>query len=387
MTIEPRAPTLPPPPFTEKGFYLEEFHGNTLAIAVPGTELDAPAGLGAVVDELTANGTQVLLLSDAHALVAPVVGAHLLSMSTDRLEGTVWRALRASARLGLVLEGPEDFASACREVAVRLGLSKVVWIDREGGVVQADGRRESFVHLEELRKMLAELSRDTGRRATLLREVERMLVGGVSAVNVCTADGLHDELFTYDGSGTLFTQERYVIVRRLGLDDFDAANDLMARGVEEGYLAARNDAQLDLVLASGFGAFIEGYHLAGIGALLVDRPVRCAEVASLYTLTRFLGEGVGAHLLAYALRRGGELDLDYVYACTTSERVAAFFARNGFFRVPSEDLPETKWRGYDAARRDQLVCLRRDLARTRPATSAAEPPSGSGEPGPGQGRQ
>ena len=150
---------------------------------------------------------------------------------------------------------------------------------------------------------------------------------------MCTLEGLPDELFTYAGSGTLFTEQRYVVVRKLGLDDFDAASDLIARGTSEGYLAPRTQEQLDAVLASGFGAFVEGYHLAGIGALLVDDPGGCAEVASLYTLTRFLGEGVGGHLVAYALARAQERGLAYVYACTTSERVGGFFQLHGFRAV------------------------------------------------------
>jgi N-acetylglutamate synthase-like GNAT family acetyltransferase len=115
------------------------------------------------------------------------------------------------------------------------------------------------------------------------------------------------------------------------------------------------------VLASGFGAFVEGYHLAGIGALLVDEPGGCAEVASLYTLTRFLGEGVGGHLVAYALARAREKGLAYVYACTTSERVGGFFQLHGFRTVGPESVAPAKWRGYDPERRALVRCYRLDL--------------------------
>ena len=57
--------------------------------------------------------------------------------------------------------------------------------------------------------------------------VEAILSAGVAAVNLCRLDGVADELFTYDGSGTLFTREGYVAVRRLGFDDYDAATDLI----------------------------------------------------------------------------------------------------------------------------------------------------------------
>jgi amino-acid N-acetyltransferase len=301
----------------------------------------------------------VLFSTERGALerVVPVV----LSMAAARLEGTVWRELRAASRMGILMAGSTPFAPACREAALRLGLSKLVWIDREGGIALPSGQRASFVHLDELRELLEQRLPAQARRAPLLREIEAMLVGGVQAVNLCRLDGLHDELFTYDGSGTLFTEARYVVVRRLGIDDFDAASNLIARGTDEGYLAPRTPAQLDELLASALGAFIEGYHLAGIAALLVDERNRCGELASLYTLTRFVGEGVGAQIVSHVLARAGELGLTYVYACTTSERVVSFFERNRFRRVPCDELPDTKWSGYDPARRTLLTCLRFDL--------------------------
>jgi N-acetylglutamate synthase-like GNAT family acetyltransferase len=188
-----------------------------------------------------------------------------------------------------------------------------------------------------------------------------MLSAGVAAVNLCTLAGVSDELFTYDGSGTLFTCEGYVAVRRLGLDDFDAAADLIERGTAEGYLAPRTPEQIERVLESAFGAFIGGNHLAGLGTLLTYRDDQAAEIASLYTLTRFLGEGVGGHLIRFAAERAGGQGCRFVFACTTSPRVMAFFERNGFRKVDCGEVPETKWRAYDPARLSQIACLRRDL--------------------------
>ncbi len=350
-----------PPPFSEKGFYLEEFHGKTLAIAVPAAELRDPRVLLEVVDELARNETYVILLSTERSALDPLTGGHVLSMATPRLEGTVWRRLQASFRVGLVVAGSLAFAPACREAVLRLGIGKLVWIDRDGGIVRGSGERVSFVHLGELRELLAAGAPRNERRAALLREVEAMLAAGVPAVNVCTLDGLPDELFTYAGSGTLFTHERYIMVRKLGIDDFDAASDLIARGTSEGYLAPRSEEQLDAVLATGFGAFVEGQHLAGIGALLPDEGTRSAEIGSLYTLTRFLGEGVGGHLVAYALARARERGLAFVYACTTSERVGAFFERHHFRAVGPDEVPAAKWRGYDPERRARVRCYRMDL--------------------------
>jgi len=357
--------------FSEKSFYLSEFRGRTLAIAVPAADLGSPAPLEAVLKELEANGTRVVVISTQRGALEAVLGLRVLSGALPRLEAAVWRAFAEVPRVGVAVAGSQTFAPACREIVLRLGVGKLVWIDREGGLLAPDGSRESFVDRAELEALL--VSGGVGanaRRLALLREIEEALDAGIAAVNVCTLEGLPDELFSYGGSGTLFTRERYVVVRRLCLDDYDAADDLIARGVAEGFLAPRPPHEIERVLTSGFGAFVEGRHLAGIGALLVIPQARAAELASLYTLTRFLGEGIGYHLVMHALARARSLGCDYVFACTVSDRVAGFFERSGFRRVEPDQIPAEKWRDYDPARRAAVICLRRE---TVAAPSPGEP--------------
>jgi N-acetylglutamate synthase-like GNAT family acetyltransferase len=162
-------------------------------------------------------------------------------------------------------------------------------------------------------------------------------------------------------------------VRRLSLDEFDAAYHLIHRGVDEGYLAPRTPEEVDEVLAHAFGVFIEGRYLAGIGALLPCREERAAEVVSLYTLTRFLKDGVGGHLVRFALEWSRELAVDYTFACTTSDAVTAFFERHGFRRVGPEKIPPEKWLGYPDERRSRVRCLRHDLGGARSLRGRAQP--------------
>jgi N-acetylglutamate synthase-like GNAT family acetyltransferase len=350
-------------PFSEKGFYLSEFRRRTLALAAPAEELASPAELVAVLRELATNETRVVLVSNDPGVFAGLPETPIVPSDAEGLEGAVWHALRAAGRAGLCVAGADGFARASGRIAQRLGVTKLVWVDAGGAVRDGEGRRQSFMDLAELQAMLRDAPRcGNPRRAEILREVEGLLAGGMAEVNLCSLAGLADELFTYNGSGTLFSRERYVVVRRLGVDDFDAANDLIARGVAEGYLAPRSPEAIERVLANGFGAFVKGHHLAGIAALLRFRDDPVGEIASLYTLTRFLGEGIGGHLVAHACERARELGCQRVTAVTTSDRVAGFFARNGFRRVPADEIPDAKWRDYDPARRSRAFCLCRDVA-------------------------
>jgi N-acetylglutamate synthase-like GNAT family acetyltransferase len=347
-------------PFTEKSFYLGEFRDRTLAIALTTSARHDHAHLEQVLKELEANPTDVVLLGADPEWLGRLVAPPLLEPG-EGLEGAVWRGLRRRSRVGIAIDARADLAVAVCGIALRLGVPKLVWLDPAGGLGRGR-QRHSFVDLPELSEMLARgIPGESVARVALLRQIEAALRAGLPAVNLCASEGLGDELFTYAGSGTLFTCEGHVTVRRLGIDDFDAADDLIARGVSEGYLVSRAARELDRVFANGYGAFVEDRHLAGIGALLPCAEARAAEIVSLYTLTRFLGEGVGGQLVAALCDAARERGLDYVFACTTTERVAGFFERNGFRRVAEDEVPEEKWRDYDPRRRPRVRCLRREL--------------------------
>jgi amino-acid N-acetyltransferase len=341
--------TRPPPPFSEKSFYLQEFRGRTLALCAADAATARSPALRGVIRELAEGGARLLLLAPEVRSIEMV----RVPAGAPRLEGDVWRALQKGRAVHVEVDPGQDRADSWRSVAGRLGVSKLVWIDADGGLVEPDGQRDSFVDLEELRGWVAAGGHP---RAALLAEVESLLGAGVAAVNVCAVPGLAEELFTYAGSGTLFTRERYLVVRRLTLDDYDAASDLMARGVDEGYLTPRSEPESDRILAGGFGAFVGGSHLAGIGALLVYEQEAAGEIAALYTLTRFQGEGVGSHLVAHALEVAAERGLERVFGCTTQARVGEFFERQGFSLADADSLPPRRWVGYDAGRRRRLRC-------------------------------
>ncbi len=348
-------------PFSERGFYLSELRDRSIAIAAAGSELLNRTALEPVLKDLEANRTRVVLISDRAEALEPLLAIDVLKADElSTLPGRAWRQLGRSLRIGIVVDPQRGLGAACREIALALGIRKWVWVDPAGGLVRQGGGRESFVDVAELRDRISG-GQLRSESSEILVDIEAMLSAGVSAVNLCTVDGVAEELFTYNGSGTLFTSGDYLDVRPLGLDDFDAAVDLIERGMTEGYLAPRTPEQIERVLARGFGAFVGGNHLAGVGTLLTYDSDRVAEIACLYTLTRFLGEGVGGYLVRFASEAAKRDGCSYLFACTTSERVFAFFERNGFRCIDAETLPAEKWRDYDPARRANARCLRLDL--------------------------
>ena len=388
--------------FSEKEFYLDEFRGRTLLFAV---HHDGPAErlrlLGEVARDLLANDTRVILLLGGAAargraglraldralaalpaaqaplplvqrplMDAPVVTLDAATLAAPEIPETllldVWRILRAGPLLVGCCEdcAPERLAELAQRLGARLRVHKLVVVDAGGGVQPPDASAVlSFMDeavMETLLRRGEAESAGLAARRPLLAAIRHGLLAGVSSVNLCALDGLARELFTYEGSGTLFTREDYCRVAPLALDEFHEVEKLLERGQSEGYLKLRTPEEIGRILMSGYGATIGEHHLAGVCALQTDPYVaeRAGEIVGLYTVTRFKGEGVGVKLVDRMKAEGRRLGLAYLFACTTQERVGRFFERQSFRRVGADTVPAAKWTCYEPARRAAVAVYR-----------------------------
>lgn len=355
--------------FSEREFYLAEFRRRTLGFAWPADEPPETEALSAVMAELIANGSRVVLLTSHEAVLDLVPEAQPVGFGDDPFGPRIWAELRKRG-LAVLRMPQEGFELACERAVCALRLAKVVWIQSRPPLRRIGGEgRISVVDLAHLEPLLDPASGsgasgdalevEAGRHA-MLGAIRSMIEGGVPSVNVCPPTEVARELFTYAGAGMFFTRDRYAEVRPLGIDDYDLASDLIARGEADGFLVPRTPAAREAVLAHGIGVFIEGRYLAGIGALLPHPAENAAEIASLFALTRYVGEGAGSQIVRYAVERARNEGLGYLFSCTTSDRVEAFFERHGFHRVSQDEVPRVKWEGYDPARRPLVRCLRFD---------------------------
>ncbi len=182
-------------------------------------------------------------------------------------------------------------------------------------------------------------------------------------MNLCGPTAVAEELFSYTGSGTLFTVNDYCRVRPLALDEFAQAERLLDRGQREGLLKFRTRGEMAQLLATAYGATICDRHLAGVAALLTApyAAERVGEIVGLYTITRFKGEGLGERLVDALLSDADRRGLVAVFATTIDDRAAQFFDRIGFTRVRPDAVPAAKWRRYDARRRTRVIVFRREL--------------------------
>jgi N-acetylglutamate synthase-like GNAT family acetyltransferase len=393
--------------FDEKQFYLDEFRGHTLLFAIAAEELAREADyeqLAAVTRALLTNDTRVLLIvscgrnngeqtlrrlqrrlgplifRDETIPLFPQRGARTSAFTQLRPEafstafgatallGSIWAALRRGPLLAGIVAGATRAGSTlfAQELASRFRVHKLILTEPEGGVAGSDGKPFSFMDETMLETLLGAGQAEwagLGSRRETFTAVRAALLGGVTSVNLCSLGGVARELFTYEGSGTLFTLQDYCTVKRLGIDDFEEVERLIERGQREGLLKMRTAEEVATMLVNGYGATIGAHHLAGICALTAApyEAERAGELVGLYTITRFKGEGVGARLVAHVLAEARQAGLRYVFACTTEERAQGFFERQGFRRVDHGRVPAAKWATYDPQRKAIVTAFRFDL--------------------------
>jgi len=370
--------------FDEKSFYLEEFYGKSLLFALipPGGErLGELDSLVRTLRELRRHQARCIVIVSANALARmmrrlgrlapraeppvfnPGAGLRSRPYPPDSAVARIWRALSAGSIVLAVADTnkPADFTVFAQELASRLRVFKLILLDRQGGLTGSGGERMSFVELGRIGRAVRK--ERTARRRAELRAVARALRDGVGSVNLVSPREVYDELFSFIGTGTLFTERQYGFVRPVSIDDFEEVEALIVRGQCEGHLLARSREEIAQLLPSCFGYRVGDEHLAGVCSLLTERyhRERAGEITALYTLTRFAGEGVAFELIKRILNEARERPLRYVFACTAEERAAKFFTRLGFRRVGPRDIPPAKWRGYDRARMSRLEIFRYDL--------------------------
>jgi len=377
--------------FAEKEFYLDEFHDKSLLVALRAADWFAEPARPAVLEVLTTllrNDTRLVLLLEtgqgaseqrrvtalAHQLArgghTPVAAPVDLAWEEGSVEPRclqLWEVLRTT-RLVVGLwsqDAPVSLARCAQQVAVGLRVYKLVYLDPCGGLVR-DGQRLSWLTEPGLHALLCAGRTAADARAARQAVLEAMhaaLAGGVTSVSLCPLAGLGQELFTYEGCGTLCTRAEYCQIAKLGVDDFHEVEGLLQRAAQAGALKPRTPHDMARLLLHGYVARLGPASMepAGFCALLPYPDDHTAELAGLLTITRYQGEGVGGRLVDALVQEAHQQGLTYVFACTTQPGAQRLFVRQGFQHVAPEAVTARKWQGYDPTRRAQVAVYRRDL--------------------------
>lgn len=355
-------------PGQERAFFVEEFRGITILVALPTLTDGGVDAVARSVAGFEPGDTRFVLVlasdADARRLQAALPGRSALVTAPEPGDraGLARLWLTVTDSHVALAAAPGRVAEVAGTLAAGLRATKVVLTDPGGG--WGDPPR-SFADLQLFRRPL---QRELDGRGIghLLPAAEQALRGSAYSVNLCRAEDLEAELFTFDGAGTLLTLGGYLALAELRVDDLPAVEALIAQGVRDGVLKPRSRPEIARIAAGGLGArVIRTGHLAGVVGLETDRypGLGVAEVSGLITVSEFSGAGAGGLLVQGLLARASDLRLDAVFAVTVSDGAADFFLGRGFTEVGRDDVPAAKWAGYDPARRELTRCFWHEVGR------------------------
>ncbi|WP_019203689.1 GNAT family N-acetyltransferase [Tsukamurella sp. 1534] len=349
-------------PIPERDFFIDEFRGVTIVVALPTVTEEAIAVVARTVAEFGHGDTRFVFLAAhedaepvARAVTGPVVDGD--AEWDDRVTAALWLAI-ADSRCVVVAAPRGAVVRTAGTISASVRASKMVLTDPGGGWGSPP---RSFADMDVHRERLAAHLDERGL-GDFIPAAEAALAGGAYSVNLCRAEDLEFELFTFDGRGTVLTQGRYLHLAQLQVDDFPAIEALVAQGVHEGVLKPRSRIEIARMAVGGLGArVLRTGHLAGIVGLETDlyAGTGCGEVSGLITVSEFSGLGAGGLLMDGLLDRCRDLGLHTLFAVTVSTDAAEFFARRGFAEVAQDDVPAAKWDGYDEDRLGAARCFLR----------------------------
>ncbi|MGB3770477.1 MAG: GNAT family N-acetyltransferase [Rhodococcus sp. (in: high G+C Gram-positive bacteria)] len=351
-------------PVAERDFFVDEFRGVTIVVAIQAVTAAALHAVERTIGEFGAGETRLVFVVpiDCVPQLTAAIGAVVVDVSTawnDETVADLWLAI-ADSECVVVGAHASAVARTAGSVSAKVRASKMVLTDPGGG--WGDPPR-SFadidVHGDRLAIHLARRGLDD-----VVPAAQEALAGGAYSVNLCRAEDLELELFTFDGRGTVLTQGRYLHLAALQVDDFAAIEALVAQGVREGVLKPRSRIEIARMAVGGVGArVLRTGHLAGIVGLEVDRYAGTGfgEVSGLITVAQFSGLGAGGLLVDGAVEICRTRGISNLFAVTVSADAAQFFGRRGFVEVGREDVPAAKWDSYDADRLEIARCFLRSV--------------------------
>ena len=208
--------------------------------------------------------------------------------------------------------------------------------------------RNNSVLLSEMPATLAKVGEDATARAWLEWLAQGLRDGAPDMVLLEGTQGeLYGEVFTYDGSGILFSRRSDATIRPATLRDLTDIMLLLRPDVESGRILPPQEA----AVARNIGNYCI-YEIDGVpvGMACLKPFGDAAELAQFATLPRYRGRGRARELARFLMERARVLGYARLFALSIDPRMGEFFTGLGFQPVPREHLPDAWQRGYDMNR-------------------------------------
>ena len=260
----------------ERAFYVAEFAGATIVVALAEPDPATVASVGLAAEALAGGGARLVLVvgtepevigGDRAGLAAALPSAPVVLAGSAEGTGEAdpdWMAqlwLAITDRSEVVVEVPAGTESLVgADLAAALRALKLVVTDPGGGwgrpATELRRRRDPAEAFEAASWPTARTGRWWPRSARARRVASPTSTSAGPRTST-------EELFTFDGVGTLFTSGDYLGLGPLRVDDLPAVERLVAQGTADGLLRPRSRLEVARLAVTGLGARVRGQRPPG----------------------------------------------------------------------------------------------------------------------------
>lgn len=246
--------------------------------------------------------------------------------------------------------------SLAADMATGLGASKLIYMTETRGLMLGDERAVAFP-LDDVKRILKE--RDPLVDPRVLSKV-KCAITALEAGRTPRAhilDGrdfacLLTELFDKVGCATMIYADEYQKIRRAVSGDVPQIFNMTSLSVKMQNLVYRSREEIAKNISSYFVYEMDASLIAVVS--LQDIGDGCAELASLFVLPFYHGNGVGKKMVEYVKMKARSRGFKKLYSLSTKS--APFFTNAcGFTEVLPEELPKKRYEKYVKSRRHSKV--------------------------------
>ncbi|MEZ5568380.1 MAG: amino-acid N-acetyltransferase [Halioglobus sp.] len=241
----------------------------------------------------------------------------------------------------------EDVAVHC---AAAIGADKLLLLGSGEGIVNAAGELVRQCAVGDI----GALQIPDAEQHALLETARRACLRGVPRCHIIsfTEDcALLEELFTYDGSGTLVASDDYEQARSARIDDVGGILELIEPLEREGVLLKRSRELLETEIGQ-FRLLDRDGRIIACAALYPFPEEGCGEIACIVSHPEYRGGKRGQRLLAMLEQEARHQGLDRVFVLTT--QTAHWFIEQGFVETTREALPARRQALYNLQRNSKV---------------------------------
>jgi amino-acid N-acetyltransferase len=239
----------------------------------------------------------------------------------------------------------EDIAT---QTAIALGADKLIVFGDESGLTDSDGHLVRQCKLSDARIYLEELANTD--QYSLLKAACDCCGSGVERCHLISYRddcALLEELFTYDGSGTLINHDGFEQSRSADIDDVGGILELIEPLEENGTLVKRSRELLETEIHH-FTVLERDGRIVACAALYPYPQEKTGELACIVTHSEYRKGNRGERLLAELESQARSMGLNDLFVLTT--QTAHWFIEQGFEESPIEQLPTEKQAFYNFQR-------------------------------------